>query len=527
MLENFDSDVRDAGKASSSGSSPFPDKPTSAQSMNQFSRAIVVMLMISIILGCILGVSLNLYTTGLLLSPAYFFFMILCWAATLDRECSLRPLQLCTFLCAFGVFGPCFVTPASFDEASRNDIYWAVMGVFGVVVFGIAWMAYKTLEIARRCLQQEYGSKMLSASVRMSSYVAGCSAYVCFMVINTVASFMNYAWLMEEYAAHTPYCSLSPDGPKGSYNSKFVCQGSGNAIGTSGARFSSGDHFNGHNKLGLSSIALFTSPATFLSFDNATALAAGVEFGPCVAQGSPVTNETAWLTAHDFMRIVAEREALDFAKEGFVSVLQGMVFILILAVGQVFLRVTRSSFADVLTGRIAITEGAVVFVTVLEALVSALAGAMSGHQFFDNIVPLIFVMDFCMFWQLALTYKMCWDILTDKHKHLKARLRRASSLPDDGGGGLGEVEGGIEMRMSGNPMHAGGRDSFKDSNTTAELARKLDVAEKALGSLRGENERQAALLDDLVKASRTENAKFDWTKEEIEKLSALLGRGDS
>jgi hypothetical protein len=368
--------------------------------------------------------SWNSYWWGLVCFLPSFFIVVVVWATTLDRRCSLWHLRL-SIVAAFatvvqGWYSSHFwfvIVPAAIPFGHGGQV------VVMLACFGFSLLIYKALLAYRRCLQTQYTADgaILKASRDMINQLLAAAPVLLVFTLAASTGISERVASIEEYAAHTPYCVHTPD-DLGNFNTAFQCT-QDPAYPSYAPGLENADHILGHLSSGIATLRLFLSPTTYFPFHNATVQAA------TLARSPPVTNDTAVLMAHDFKRFLAVADYEVNFIAFFVALAQGLVFIVTLVASQVLVRGSRSTMDDLLQSRVTKAEIGAVACTGLNVLLVLVMGSLKGKKLeLGNFTDLLFAIGCIILAQLACLYKLCGDIATGNHSFHSIRAPRLSAV---------------------------------------------------------------------------------------------------
>mmetsp|Transcript_21895 Transcript_21895/g.45610 ORF Transcript_21895/g.45610 Transcript_21895/m.45610 type:complete len:503 (-) Transcript_21895:32-1540(-) len=349
-------------------------------------------------------------------SPVFGFLIVLHWSVCLDERSSLWSFRFTFLLAYLGVSVlPVFTVPYWHDAHDRFGSEVLIFDIVSCFINAIAFIAfYHTFMVARRALQKQYGRKTIDASVKIALQVAVSLPYISFLVVNMIGSGSS---LMEEaktYASHTPFCKYTPD-ELSNYNNEYQCEVFGDEM------WERGDPLGAHTLLGISTLPVFTSPTTFL---NLTESIKAVE-----TFGDPTTtNTTVLLTHKDFVRIFAQHNYQAAVQDYLTYLIQGIVFDAVLFVAQIYSRVTRASFDDVLSFNITKLETFIVLNTFAMVMVSMYISSLNGKSLSQQFYPITYFIQLLIPTLFVAIYILCKKVVNDKSQIVLHRPRRASAV---------------------------------------------------------------------------------------------------
>eukprot|EP00520_Triparma_pacifica_P010234 CAMPEP_0118641306 /NCGR_PEP_ID=MMETSP0785-20121206/5210_1 /TAXON_ID=91992 /ORGANISM="Bolidomonas pacifica, Strain CCMP 1866" /LENGTH=424 /DNA_ID=CAMNT_0006532739 /DNA_START=143 /DNA_END=1413 /DNA_ORIENTATION=- len=385
--------------------------------MDKFSWYLTVL---TGILGCLNGLyaySINFTWTHN--SPLFFFLLFLQWSCCLDKRSSLWSLRITFVLCYIGgfVLPDSVMVPYWHDQLARFGYELLTPWIIFRVVLAVMFLAmYRTSMVARDAIQRQHNDKTINLSVKIASQFAAASPYIIFVTFNMFASISSIIEESRAYASHTPLCRYTPQ-EQSRNNIEYQCAAPEDARTDSWER---GPHLTSHSSLGIASIPVFTSPTMYLNFTESIKAAETFE-------DSTTTNTTMFLTYNDYVRIVAQRNYIDDLKTYLSYMMQGVVFVIVLFVTEIFTRVTRASLDDVFSFNVTRLEAFIVLNTLtlifLSMYLSSLNGKTLGHQL-EAVMLLTAIAISTIF---VATYVMCNRVINDKVEKVLTRPQRAST----------------------------------------------------------------------------------------------------
>jgi hypothetical protein len=271
--------------------------------------------------------------------------------------------------------------------------------------------------VARRALQKQYRRKTIDASVKITSQFAAASPYIIFIVMNMIGSGSSVMEELQTYASHTPFCKYMPD-ELSVLNIEYQCEVFGDANGNNWERAPA---IAMHNLLGISTMPVFTSPKAFLNLTES--IKAVKTFGD-----PATTNTTVLLTHNDFVRIFAAHNYQISTSDYLTYVIQGIVFVFVMFVAQIFTRVTRGSFDDVLSFNITKLEIFIVLNTFAMVLLSMYISSLNGKSLDQQLIPITLFLMLLMLTLVIAIYILCKKVVNDKSQKVLHRPRRASTV---------------------------------------------------------------------------------------------------
>ena len=237
-----------------------------------------------------------------LITPLAVYIFILIWAFTLDKESSLRPLQTSIFL------GPILICSGATPHYTPVSLFVACLLILVIQVLPV----YFAMLPARRCVQQEYRTKTIETSIKIIVHCIGFFPVLFYLVLAMYEGIDDYADQREEHNKFTTYCWYGHS----SYTSSDNCWDSFDDL----------------------QIPIYTTPENFLPFENAT---------------NAIRNEigvvkNSYLTYYDYMRLKSSDVFLNDGWNRLItSAVQALVLTFFLFSSEVYLRVARTSFADI------------------------------------------------------------------------------------------------------------------------------------------------------------------------------------
>ena len=449
----------DLGDDSGKVQAPTTDtgKIESVKKLNHFGLALLGVAVALLGLMAVLCGVMNDTIPTVVLFPPYVYVLILTWCITLDKDVSTLPLKVGWIL------SPLLPITQHASEAHRENIKGYPTTIVSVIVLSlISAFVYRTFTMARRCLQKVYsGSTMISTSIRMATHVAGSLLPVLYLTINNIANHLQYIESNEVYASHTPYCTHTPFN-LGYHNSAFRC------VYGEMSSFDQGEHLWDHAASGISKIPVFHAPnisyspiiEDFITLEDAYVEAAHFVTSEDVNDMYP-TSATTYLSYFDFVRLASQKEGMEAAVMSSICFFQNLIVVALLFIGQVLLRVCQTSFDDVLSFRIARTEAGLVASIVIMLSFAILIGSLPHTKFARFGQELVGIIILSVVAGIGVSYKICRDIIREKHAFIKERGRRMSSLDrvSEQGNSSGITardveEAGVEMKAT-NPMASG------------------------------------------------------------------------
>ena len=345
--------------------------------------------------------------------PAFAYLFVLHWSVCLDERSSLWSYRF-TFLLAYlgTLLLPNYTVPHWHDKYDHFGSEVLIRDIIMSFISAILLIGmYHTTMLARRALQKQYGRKTIDASVKIASQVAAASPYIIFIVMNMIGSKSS---VMEEsltYASHTPFCKYTPDELSLS-NNEYQCEG---------GFWERGLPIRAHNVLGISTLPVFTSPKAFLNLTES--IKAVKTFGD-----PTTTNTTVLLTHNDFVRIFAQHNWQAAFQDALTYMIQGIVFDFVLLVAQIFTRVTRASFDDVLSFNVTKLETFIVLNMFAMVLLSMYISSLNGKSLTQQKDPISLLILLLIFTLFIAVYVLCKKVVEDKSKKVLHRPRRASAV---------------------------------------------------------------------------------------------------
>ena len=352
-------------------------------------------------------------------APAFGYLLFLHWSVCLDERSSLWSLRF-TFLLAYLGFYvlPVYTVPYWLDMHDRFGSEVLIGGIiFGFIIAIMSIAGYRTLMVARRALQKQYRRKTIDASVKITSQFAAASPYIIFIVMNMIGSHSSIMEEMQTYASHTPFCKYTPD-ELSVRNIEYQCEVFGDAHGGNWERAHA---IAMHNLLGISTMPVFTSPKAFLNLTESIKAVKTFE-------DPATTNTTVLLTHNDFVRIFAAHNYQISASDYLTYFIQGLVFVFVMFVAQIFTRVTRGSFDDVLSFNITKLEMFIVLNTSAMVLLSMYISSLNGKSLSQQLFPILFFLILLMLTLIIAIHILCKKVVNDKSQKVLHRPRRASTV---------------------------------------------------------------------------------------------------
>ncbi|GMI48739.1 hypothetical protein TrCOL_g4668 [Triparma columacea] len=262
-----------------------------------------------------------------------------------------------------------------------------------------------------------YRKKTIDASVKITSQFAAASPYIIFIVMNMIGSQSSEMEELQTYASHTPFCKYTPD-ELSVLNIEYQCEVFGDAHPENWERAGA---IGMHNFLGISTMPVFTSPKAFLNLTES--IKAVKTFGDAAT-----TNTTVLLTHNDFVRIFAAHNFQISASDYFTYIIQGIVFVTVIFVAQIFTRVTRGSFDDVLSFNITKLEIFIVLNTFAMVLLSMYISSLNGKSLTQQLFPIVLFLLLLILTLIIAIYILCKKVVNDKSQKVLHRPRRASTV---------------------------------------------------------------------------------------------------
>jgi hypothetical protein len=108
--------------------------------------------------------------------------------------------------------------------------------------------------------------------------------------------------------------------------------------------------------------------------------------------------------------------------------IQGIVFVFVMIVAQIFTRVTRGSFDDVLSFNITKLEIFIVLNTFAMVLVSMYISSLNGKSLSQQFGPILLFLALLTLTLIIAIHILCKKVVNDKSQKVLHRPRRASTV---------------------------------------------------------------------------------------------------
>ncbi|GMI14047.1 hypothetical protein TrVE_jg2942 [Triparma verrucosa] len=343
----------------------------SLATMRKFAWCLVSAMLFIIGVSCICARFQNSNQSSAQFMLMYVFIIILVWATTLSSEISW-PLRVACYALPWGLATSNMFAPWSFRTFDGYNT------VASVILMGSTFVStplYKILQLSQRCMQRDYGTKTIENSMQMLTHLASAAPVVYYFAVYQMSGYVEVLFYNNEYAEFTPLCNYT-EGSYGVGNTEYKCLGS---LAADDRPVLDGNHVLGHLKVDIVELPLFKTPTTHLTYEEA------VEWASEISENPLPTTETQYLTYHDFRRFKAEELSTDGYQEATVALFQGTAFLLCLIVGEIFMRISKTTAKDVVEFKFSKLECAILLCSIVQGFISLGLGSLKGKLFAEGV----------------------------------------------------------------------------------------------------------------------------------------------
>lgn len=192
----------------------------SVETLRKFSWVLVYCEVFVLLLSCVCSVVQNANQASAQFMLVYVFLVILVWASSMSPQI-VWPLRFVCYITPLGLFTSNFFSPWSYKTIVGLSIV-AFGFVFGGLFF--ATPLYRVLYLAQRCMEAEYGDRILDVSMSVLAHLASTAPIIYYFVVYQMSGYVEVLFYNNEYVEYTPICRYIP-GSYGVGNTEYKCEG--------------------------------------------------------------------------------------------------------------------------------------------------------------------------------------------------------------------------------------------------------------------------------------------------------------
>ncbi|GMH62374.1 hypothetical protein TrRE_jg1952, partial [Triparma retinervis] len=343
----------------------------SLATMRKFAWCLVYAMLFIISVSCVCARYQNSNQSSAQFMLMYVFIIILVWATTLPSEI-VWPLRVACYALPWGLATSNMFSPWSFRTFEG---YRTIVSVIAMGSIFVSTPLYNILKLSQRCMQRDYGTKTIENSMQMLTHLASAAPVVYYFAVYQMSGYVEVLFYNNEYAEYTPLCNYT-EGSYGVGNTEYKCFGS---LAADDTPVLDGNHVLGHMKVDIVELPLFKTPTTHLTYEEA------VEWASEISENPLPTTVTQYLTYHDFRRFKAEELSTDGYQEATVALFQGAAFLLCLIVGEIFMRISKTTAKDVVEFKFSKLECAILLCSIVQGFISLGLGSLKGKLFAEGV----------------------------------------------------------------------------------------------------------------------------------------------